>query len=108
MSYVAAALLDFLVIVVAIPALTLGVAVLLGGRPAWLGRVRGGAEPGIDGFLMLSVLSVLAIALVFLVPFAASFGVLRHRESAALGLFLAVLVLLGVGYAWRREALTRG
>jgi NADH:ubiquinone oxidoreductase subunit 3 (subunit A) len=100
MSFAAAALLDFLVIVVAIPAVVLGVAVLLGGRPAWLGRRR--AEPGIHGFLMISVLSVLAIALLFLVPFAASFGALRHRESAALGLFLALLVLLGLGYAWRR------
>lgn len=104
MSFFAAALLDFLVIGVAVPALTLGVAVLIGGRAPWMGRGRR-AEPGIHGFLMLAVLTVVAVALLFIVPFAASFGVLHHRESAALGLFLAVLVLLGVGYAWRRGVL---
>jgi NADH:ubiquinone oxidoreductase subunit 3 (subunit A) len=97
MSYAPLAVLELLAVCVGIPALVAIVAVALAGRPS--------REPSIQTFLMLAVLTVVAIAMVFLVPFAASFGVLRHRESAALGLFLAVLVALGVGYAWRRDAL---
>jgi len=107
MSVAPAALLEFLAIAVAIPALTLGVAVLLGGRHAWLSRGRR-AEPGIQSFLMLAVLVVVDLALVFLLPWAVAFGGLSHRVTAIEGVFLAALTLFGLGYAWRRGALTRG
>jgi len=97
MSFAPLAIIEFLAVGLGIPALVLGATVVLGGRPALPGR----GEPGIQGFLTLAVLAVVAIAMVFVVPFAASFSVLRHRESAALGLFLAALVLLGAGYARR-------
>jgi NADH:ubiquinone oxidoreductase subunit 3 (subunit A) len=109
MSFAAAALLEFLGLVVLAPALVLGVAVLLAGRPGWMARPergrRAAAEPGIQTFLMLAVLAVVGIALVFVVPFAVAMSPLGHRETGLLGLFLAVLVALGVGYAWRRGAL---
>lgn len=104
MSYTALAIIELLAVVAGIPAIVLGIAFLLGGRPAWLGGGRR-AEPGIQSFLVIAVLTVVAVAMAFLVPFAASFGVLRHRESAALGLLLGFLVLGGVGYAWRRGVL---
>ncbi|HZS13629.1 MAG TPA: NADH-quinone oxidoreductase subunit A [Candidatus Dormibacteraeota bacterium] len=108
MPYPVAAILELVAIAVAVPAVTLGVAVLLGGRPSWLDRDRRGrrAEPDIHTFLMLAVLAVVDLGLVFLVPFAVAFGGLHpHRDTALVGLFMAVLTLLGVGYAWRRGVL---
>ncbi|HEV7677811.1 MAG TPA: NADH-quinone oxidoreductase subunit A [Candidatus Dormibacteraeota bacterium] len=105
MSLAAAALLVFLAVVVAIPALTLGAAVVLAGRPTWLGARGRRGEPGIQTVLMLSVLVVLAMALLFVLPWAVAFGGLPHGFTAVEGLFLAVLVLAGVGYAWRRGVL---
>src|SRR5919206_4623737 len=106
MSYVLAAILVFLGVVVGIPAVTLGLALLLGGRPRWLERPRRGArrptEPGIQAYLMLVVLVVLALALLLLVPWVAAFAGLPAGFTAVEGAFLAVLALLGLGYAWRR------
>jgi NADH:ubiquinone oxidoreductase subunit 3 (subunit A) len=106
MSYAAAAILVFLAVVVGIPLATGGVAVLLAGRPAWLGwGGRRRAEPDIQAFLMLAVLVVVALALLLVVPFGVAFGGLHHGFTAVEGAFLAVLTLIGVGYAWRRGVL---
>lgn len=107
MSFLPALIVEVLVIAVAVPALSLAVAVMLLGRPAWLGRPRGGrrAEPGIHSFLLLCVLVVVDLALVFVVPFVGAWGSQGHRYTAVIGLFLAVLALLGLGYAWRRGVL---
>ena len=108
MSFAGAALLEVVGLVVLVPALVLGGAVLLLGRPAWLGRPARGrraAEPGIHGFLTFAVLTVIAVALVMVVPFAVAMGPLSNREVGLTGIFLAVLVVLGAGYAWRRGAL---
>ena len=103
MSYPVAVILVFLTVAVAAPALTLAIAVALAGRPTWLERKR--REPGIESFLMLVVLAIVAVALAFVVPFAAAFGVLPHRFTGVVGLFLGVLTAAGVGYAWRRGVL---
>jgi NADH:ubiquinone oxidoreductase subunit 3 (subunit A) len=102
MSYVPAAILVFLAVVVAIPAIVLGLAVLPAGRAP---RVLRGGDPGIQTFLMLTVLVVLAVAAMFLVPWAVAFAGLPHRFTGVEGLFLAVLALVGLGYAWRRGVL---
>ncbi len=101
MSYVLAAILVFLAVVVAVPGIVLGVAVLAGGRPRVLRR----GEPGIHTFLMLAVLAVVAVAAAFLLPWAVAFSGLPHAFTGVEGLFLAVLALLGLGYAWRRGVL---
>ena len=103
MSYPVAAIVVFLTAAVAAPALALGVAVLLAGRPRWLQRKR--REPGIEAFLMLVVLCIAAVAVALAGPFAAAVGVLPHRFTGAVGLFLGVLIAAGVGYAWRRGVL---
>ena len=106
MSFAPAAVLVFLAIAVGIPVVTLALAMVLAGRPAWPGRGGGRrTQPGIQAFLMLTVLVVLDAALVFLLPWAVAFGGLPHRFTSVAGLFLAVLTLVGVGYAWRRGAL---
>lgn len=103
MPYAVAAILAFLVVCVAVPGLVLGLAMAVAGRPRWLGgRDR---EPDIRSFLMLVVLAVVALALAFVVPFAVAFSGLPHAFTGVLGLFLAVLALLGLGYAWRRGVL---
>ena len=104
MSLAPAALLVALAVVVGIPLVSLGVAVVLGGRPAWLGGGRR-VEPGIQTFLMLAVLAVFALALLFVLPWAVAFGGLPHGFTALEGAFLAVLTLFGLGYAWRRGVL---
>jgi NADH:ubiquinone oxidoreductase subunit 3 (subunit A) len=105
MSLAPAALLVFVAVVVAIPAVTLGVAVALAGRPHWLGARGRRGEPGIHTVLMLSVLVVVALALLVALPWAVAFGGLDHGFTAVEGIFLAVLVLGGAGYAWRRGVL---
>jgi NADH:ubiquinone oxidoreductase subunit 3 (subunit A) len=107
MSFLPALVVELLVVAVAVPALTLAVAVMLLGRPAWLGGTRRQrrAEPGIQSFLLLCVLVVVDLALVFVVPFVGAWTSQGHRYTALIGLFLAVLVLLGLGYAWRRGVL---
>jgi len=103
MPYALAAVLVLLAVAVAVPALVLGVAMAVAGRPHFLGaRDR---EPNIHAFLMLVVLAVVAVALAFVVPFAVAFSGLPHRFTGVEGLFLAVLALLGLGYAWRRGVL---
>jgi NADH:ubiquinone oxidoreductase subunit 3 (subunit A) len=101
MSLAPAALLVALAVVVGIPLVTLGIAVALG-RPAWLSRR---AQPGIQTFLMLAVLVVVGLALLFVLPWAVAFGGLPHGFTALEGAFLAVLTLVGLGYAWRRGGL---
>jgi hypothetical protein len=103
MSYAPAAILVVLAIAVAIPAIVLSLAVLLAGRPTWLGTAE--REPGIHTFLLLVVLAIVAVAAMFLLPWAVAFGGLPHKFTAVEGLFLAVLTLAGVGYAWRRGVL---
>jgi NADH:ubiquinone oxidoreductase subunit 3 (subunit A) len=107
MSFLPALVVELLVVAVAVPALTLAVAVMLLGRPAWLGRPARGrrAEPGIHSFLLLGVLAVVDVALVFLVPFVGAWTSQEHRYTALIGLFLAVLVVVGLLYAWRRGVL---
>jgi hypothetical protein len=111
MSFAPAALLEFLAIAVAIPAVTLGLAILRGGVPAWMrpgGRGASGreqAQPGIQSFLMLALLLVVDLALVFVLPLAVAFGGLPSRDTAVEGAFLAALILVGAGYAWRRGVL---
>jgi hypothetical protein len=106
MSFAATAIIEFLGIAVLLPALLLGIAVALFGRPAWLGG-RGGrrGEPGIQAFLMIVVLTVVAVALVFVAPFVVALGSLPKGETVAVDAALAVLMLLGVVYAWRRGVL---
>lgn len=106
MSFAPAALLVFLAVVVGVPGITLGVSMLVAGRPRWIGGRR--REPTIDNFLMLEVLAIVTVAFAFVVPWAVAFGGLPHRFTAVEGLFLAALTLFGVGYAWRRGVLTRG
>jgi hypothetical protein len=106
MSFAAAAVLVFLAIVVAVPGITLGVSLLVAGRPRWLRRRR--REPTIESFLMLVVVSIVSVAFAFVVPWAVAFAGLPHRFTAVEGLFLAALMLLGVGYAWRRGVLHWG
>ena len=103
MSFALATVLVVLAVAVGLPATVLGIAVLLAGRPRWLGDRR--REPGIQSFLMLAVLSVVAVFWAFVVPFGVAFGGLSHRFTGAAGLFMFVLMLLGIGYAWRRGAL---
>ena len=103
MAFAPAAILVVLALGVAVPAIVLGVAVLLAGRPRWRPIARGHAD--IHTYLMLVVLSVVAVAAMFLLPFAVAFGGLPHKFTGGEGLFLAVLVLGGVGYAWRRGVL---
>lgn len=107
MSFVAALVVELLVIAVAIPAVTLALAVMLLGRPAWMGRPARGrrAEPGIGSFLVICVLVVVGLALLFLVPLVGAWTSQEHRYTALIGLFLGLLALLGVGYAWRRGVL---
>ncbi len=106
MSFLAALIIETLVIVVAIPAAALALGIALGGRPAWM-RERGARrpEPGIQTFLMLCLLTVVAVALTFIVPFVGAWGSQEHRFTALIGLFLGVLTGLGVAYAWRRGVL---
>jgi NADH-ubiquinone/plastoquinone oxidoreductase subunit 3 len=103
MSFAPAAILVVLAVAVAVPGVVLGVAVLLAGRPKRL--LATNREPDIHAFLMLVVLGIVAVAAMFLLPFAVAFGGLPHKFTAVEGLFLAVLALLGVGYAWRRGVL---
>ena len=107
MSFAAALIVEFLVVVVAIPAVTLSVAVMLGGAPAWLRRGSRGrrAEPGIHSFLLLCVLVVVDLALLFVVPLVGAWGSQEHRYTVVVAAFLGVLALLGLGYAWRRGVL---
>jgi NADH:ubiquinone oxidoreductase subunit 3 (subunit A) len=106
MSFALAAVLEFLALAIAVPAITLGAAVLVAGRPAWVRGPRATRpEPGIQTFLMLAVLTVVDLALVFLLPWAAAFGGLPHTVTAVEGLVLAVLTAAGAGYAWRRGVL---
>lgn len=107
MSFAAALIVELLVVAVAIPGLVLAVAVMLGGRPAWMRRGARGrrAEPGIHTFLLLCVLVVFAVALMFVVPLVGAWGSQEHRDTALIGLFLGVLATLGLGYAWRRGVL---
>ena len=107
MSFAAAAVLVALATAVGIPVVVLGAAVLLAGRPGWvrIGRGRRGADPTINAFLMLAVLTVVSLALLFLLPWAVAFGGLPHRFTGAEGLLLAGLTGLGVAYAWRRGVL---
>ena len=103
MSFAPAAVLVFLAVVVAVPGIALGVSMLAAGRPRWIRRRR--REPTINSFLMLAGLAIFTVAFAFVVPWAVAFGGLPHRFTAVEGLFLAVLTLLGVGYAWRRGVL---
>ena len=103
MSFAAAAILVVLAVALAVPGIVLGVAVLLAGRPHWLRTA--GRELGIDTFLLLAVLAIVAVAAMFLLPWAVAFGGLPHKFTAVEGLFLAVLTLAGLGYAWRRGVL---
>jgi len=106
MSFAAAAVLVFLAVAVGIPAVTVGVAFALAGRPNWLARRgRRRIEPTIHAYLMLVVVALFALALLFVVPFAVAFGGLPHGFTGLEGVFLAVLVLAGLGYAWRRGVL---
>lgn len=107
MSFAAAAVLVALATSVGIPLVVVGAALLLAGRPRWLavpGRGRR-AQPDIHAYLMVVVLVIVAVALFFLLPWAVAFGGLPHKFTGAEGLFLAVLTLLGAGYAWRRGVL---
>jgi NADH:ubiquinone oxidoreductase subunit 3 (subunit A) len=106
MSFAAAAVLVFLAVAVAVPGITLGVSMLVAGRPRWISRRR--REPTINTFLMLVALAIVTVAFAFVVPWAVAFGGLPHHFTAVEGLFLAALTLFGAGYAWRRAALTRG
>jgi NADH:ubiquinone oxidoreductase subunit 3 (subunit A) len=107
MSFAAAAVLVALATAVGIPLVVLGVAVVLGRRPNWvpLRRRRHRADPNIHAYLMLAVLVVVAVALLFLLPWAVAFGGLAHKFTGAEGVFLAALTLLGLCYAWRRGVL---
>jgi len=107
MSYALAAIVVAVAVVVVVPAITLGLAVLLGGRPAWMAPPRRArrAEPSIQAFLMLVVLVIVDVAVLLLVPWAAALGNLPAGFTAVEGAFLAVLTLLGVAYAWRRGVL---
>ncbi len=106
MSFLAALIVETLVIVVAIPAAALGLGIAVGGRPAWMReRAQRRPEPGIQTFLMLCLLTVVAVGLMFIVPFVGAWGSQEHRFTALIGLFLGVLALLGVAYAWRRGVL---
>lgn len=103
MPYAVATILVVLAVAVALPAIVLGLATLVAGPPPWL--ARRGTQPGIQAYLMLVVLAIVAVSAAFLLPFAVAFGGLPHRFTGVEGLFLAVLIALGVGYAWRRGAL---
>jgi NADH:ubiquinone oxidoreductase subunit 3 (subunit A) len=106
MSYAVAAVVVFVAMVVVVPAVTLGIALTWARRPTWLARDRAHRrQPDIHAYLMLVVVAVMALALAFVIPFAAAFGSLRHGFTGAEAIFLAVLVLLGLGYAWRRGVL---
>jgi type IV secretory pathway VirB2 component (pilin) len=106
MSYAVAAIVVFLAMVVAVPAVTLAIALTWARRPTWLARDRAHRRrPDIHAYLMLVVVALMAVALAFVIPFAAAFGSLRHGFTGAEGLFLAVLALIGLGYAWRRGVL---
>ena len=106
MSFAVATILVVLAVAVAAPAVVLAVAVVLAGRPPWLSaRDR---QPDIHTYLLLVVLAIAAVALAMVVPFAVAFSDLPHRFTGVLGVFLAVLILLGLGYAWRRGVLRWG
>jgi NADH:ubiquinone oxidoreductase subunit 3 (subunit A) len=103
MSYPLATILVFLAIAVAVPAVTVALVTPVAGRPRWLPWRR--REPGIQTYLVLAVVATFAVALAFVLPFAVAFGSLPHAFTGVEGIFLAVLALLGVAYAWRRGVL---